>query len=49
MLQNNVIAFVDGVFGNTFKIKPPLVFTKEDCKHLIKALDSVLSEWEAGN
>ena len=47
MLQKHqIIVYADGVHGNVFKIKPPLVFTMEDCVRLLGALDSVLTEWE---
>ena len=41
--EHKVIIHVDGVDYNVIKLKPPLVVTKEDCTHIVQALDSVLS------
>ena len=41
--EHKIIVHVDGVYANVFKIKPPLVVTKDDCTHILQALDSVLA------
>ncbi|MGY5860272.1 MAG: aminotransferase class III-fold pyridoxal phosphate-dependent enzyme [Candidatus Thorarchaeota archaeon] len=39
-----LLVSVDGPLNNVLKIKPPLVFTKENADTLVAALDSVLTE-----
>ena len=41
--EHKIIIHVDGVYLNVIKIKPPLVINREDCAHLVHALDQVLS------
>jgi 4-aminobutyrate aminotransferase-like enzyme len=42
--ERGVLVSTDGPFHNVLKIKPPLVFTREDADYLVTALDDVLSE-----
>ncbi|UCH04674.1 MAG: aminotransferase class III-fold pyridoxal phosphate-dependent enzyme [Candidatus Thorarchaeota archaeon] len=44
MRELGVLLSTDGLFHNVLLIKPPLVFTKEDCDQLADTLDRVLSE-----
>ncbi|MHA1907188.1 MAG: aminotransferase class III-fold pyridoxal phosphate-dependent enzyme [Candidatus Thorarchaeota archaeon] len=44
MRDLGVLMSVDGTLHNVLKIKPPLVFRKEDADTLVSALDCVLSE-----
>jgi 4-aminobutyrate aminotransferase-like enzyme/Ser/Thr protein kinase RdoA (MazF antagonist) len=44
MRELGVLLSTDGMFGNVLLIKPPLVFTKDDCDLLVDTLDRVLSE-----
>ncbi|HSD30275.1 MAG TPA: aminotransferase class III-fold pyridoxal phosphate-dependent enzyme [Gemmatimonadales bacterium] len=44
MRERGVLVGTDGPFHNVLKIKPPLVFTKEDADHLVTTLDEVLAE-----
>jgi 4-aminobutyrate aminotransferase-like enzyme len=44
MRERGVLVGTDGPFHNVLKVKPPLVFTKEDADHLVTTLDEVLSE-----
>ena len=46
LVKHQIIAYVDGIHGNVFKIKPPLIVTREDCVRILGALDSILKEWE---
>jgi 4-aminobutyrate aminotransferase-like enzyme len=39
-----LLVSVDGPLNNVLKIKPPLVFTKDDADSFAKALEQVLSE-----
>ena len=41
--EHKIISHVDGMELNVIKIKPPLVFSKEDCTHFVQSLDSILS------
>jgi 4-aminobutyrate aminotransferase-like enzyme len=43
LYEHKIIVNVDGMELNVIKIKPPLVFTKEDCIHFMESLDIVLS------
>ena len=42
--EHKIIMNVDGMELNVIKIKPPLVFSKEDCTHFVQSLDSILSQ-----
>ncbi|HEY6109320.1 MAG TPA: aminotransferase class III-fold pyridoxal phosphate-dependent enzyme, partial [Gemmatimonadales bacterium] len=44
MRERGVLVGTDGPFHNVLKIKPPLVFTREDADQLVATLDEVLSE-----
>jgi 4-aminobutyrate aminotransferase-like enzyme len=44
MKELGVLLSVDGTLHNVLKIKPPLVFTKENADTLVAVLDRVLSE-----
>ncbi len=44
MKEQGVLVSTDGPAHNVLKIKPPLVFTREDADHLVTTLDEVLSE-----
>jgi len=44
MKQNGILMSTDGPDNNVIKIKPPLVFSKEDADFLIQALTRVLEE-----
>ena len=44
--EHKIIAHMDGIKPNVLKIKPPLVVTREDCTHIIQALDSTLTSIE---
>ncbi|MCK5390177.1 MAG: aminotransferase class III-fold pyridoxal phosphate-dependent enzyme, partial [Candidatus Thorarchaeota archaeon] len=39
-----ILVSLDGPLNNVLKIKPPLVFTKENADTLVEALDQVLIE-----
>ena len=43
MKDRGVLINTDGPFDNVLKIKPPMVFTKENATQLIETLDEVLS------
>ena len=44
MKQNGILMSTDGPDNNVIKIKPPLVFSKEDADFLIQSLTRVLEE-----
>jgi len=44
MREENILLSADGPEGNVLKIKPPMVFTKENVDELISVLDRVLTE-----
>lgn len=44
MRDNGILISTDGPFHNVLKIKPPMVFTKENADRLISVLDRILSE-----
>lgn len=44
MKDLGVLISIDGPLYNVLKIKPPLVFTKENANYLVTTLDQVLSE-----
>jgi len=44
MKEEGVLISLDGPHRNVLKIKPPLIFTKNNVERLIDALDQVLSE-----
>ena len=39
-----ILVSLDGPLNNVLKIKPPLVFTKEDSDHFMESLDRILGE-----
>lgn len=41
--DHRIIVHVDGIKPNVLKIKPPLVVSKDDCTHILQALDSTLA------
>ena len=43
-----VLISSDGMDDNVLKIKPPMCFTYEDADFLVKVLDKLLGELEAG-
>jgi 4-aminobutyrate aminotransferase-like enzyme len=44
MKTKGILMSTDGPDNNVIKIKPPLVFSKEDANFLIEVLTSVLAE-----
>ena len=44
MKDNGVLAGLTGRWGNVLKIRPPLVFSKENTDYLIPILDKILTE-----
>jgi len=42
--EERILLSTDGPRDNVLKIKPPLVFTREDADHLVSTLDRVLGE-----
>lgn len=40
----NVLVGKGGLYGNVFRIKPPMCITEEDVDYLLYALDKSLSE-----
>lgn len=44
LVDHKIIILADGVHGNVIKYKPPMVVTKEDCDHIVQAMDSVLTK-----
>ncbi len=44
MKERGILLSTDGPLHNVIKIKPPLVFSKENADSLVSALDAVLSE-----
>lgn len=44
LLDHKIIVLADGIHGNVIKYKPPMVVTKEDCDHIIQAMDAVLTK-----
>lgn len=44
MKERGVLLSTDGPFHNAIKIKPPLVFSREDADRLVRNLDVVLEE-----
>jgi len=44
MKEEGFLLSTDGPLHNVIKIKPPLVFTKENADELVAALDDVLRE-----
>ncbi|MBN2228334.1 MAG: aminotransferase class III-fold pyridoxal phosphate-dependent enzyme [Candidatus Thorarchaeota archaeon] len=44
MKDLGVLISLDGPLNNVLKIKPPLIFTRENAEHLVTTLDIVLSE-----
>ena len=46
MKEEGVLLGLSGRFGNTLKIRPPMVFTKANTDQLIRSLDKVLSNIE---
>jgi 4-aminobutyrate aminotransferase-like enzyme len=48
MKGRGVLLSTDGPFANVLKIKPPLVFSRENADELVAGLDEVLGEVEQG-
>lgn len=46
MRERHILLSTDGPFENVIKIKPPLVFTKENAREVISTLDEVLTTFE---
>ena len=46
MKERGVLISTDGPFHNVLKIKPPLVFNKENARFLVENLDQVIMEIE---
>ncbi|HEX9728707.1 MAG TPA: aminotransferase class III-fold pyridoxal phosphate-dependent enzyme [Gemmatimonadales bacterium] len=44
MKDHGILIGRDGPFGNVLKIKPPMVFNRDDADRLVGALDTVLAE-----
>lgn len=44
MRDKGILMSTDGTFNNVMKIKPPLVFSRNDADFLLTTMDSVLSE-----
>jgi 4-aminobutyrate aminotransferase-like enzyme/Ser/Thr protein kinase RdoA (MazF antagonist) len=44
MRERGILLSTDGPFHNVLKIKPPMVFTKENADFLVGALDEILGE-----
>ena len=42
MREKSVLVSRDGTKGNVLKIKPPLVFNKENVDELMRAFDEIL-------
>ncbi|MBI5877625.1 MAG: aminotransferase class III-fold pyridoxal phosphate-dependent enzyme [Chloroflexi bacterium] len=46
MKERGILLSTDGPYHNVLKIKPPLVFTKDDADFLVRTLDDILYEDE---
>jgi len=44
MKDRGVLMSTDGPYHNVLKIKPPMVFTKEDADRLVNTIELVLKE-----
>ena len=44
MRERGILLSTDGPFHNVLKIKPPMVFTKENADFLLGTLDEILGE-----
>lgn len=44
LLDHHILIKEDGLDANVVKIKPPLVFTLQDAKNLIHAIDDSLTK-----
>ncbi|MFN2105653.1 MAG: aminotransferase class III-fold pyridoxal phosphate-dependent enzyme, partial [Candidatus Promineifilaceae bacterium] len=44
MKEQGILLSIDGPLHNVLKLKPPIVFTKEDADFLVRTLDKVLAE-----
>jgi len=49
MKQRGILLSTDGPFGNVIKIKPPLVFSRDDAGRVVEELDEVLAGIPAGS
>jgi 4-aminobutyrate aminotransferase-like enzyme len=47
MRECGILLSTDGPFHNVLKIKPPLVFNKDNADFLVATLDQILAEDEA--
>ncbi len=43
--MRQILLSVDGLLHNIVKIKPPMVFSKEDAVRLVRELDAVLGDF----
>lgn len=46
MKQQGILLSTDGPYQNVIKIKPPMIFTKENCNMLVGAMDEILSGYK---
>nr|CAH7728947.1 unnamed protein product [Callosobruchus chinensis] len=46
MREEHILISLDGPESNIIKLKPPMVFSKENVKEVVAALDSVLEEYK---
>ena len=44
ILQYKILLQSDGPYNNVLKFKSPMVFSEENAKQLLKALDEILAE-----
>ncbi|MFN2179165.1 MAG: aminotransferase class III-fold pyridoxal phosphate-dependent enzyme, partial [Candidatus Promineifilaceae bacterium] len=44
MKEQGILLSIDGPLHNVLKLKPPIIFTKEDADFLVRTLDKVLAE-----
>ena len=44
MKENGILISTDGPYHNVLKIKPPIIFTKENANQLVSTLDDILSK-----
>lgn len=49
MKQRSILLSTDGPMDNVLKIKPPIVFARENADHLVLQLDEVFAELQAHN
>lgn len=49
MKEEHILISVDGPECNVLKLKPPMIFTKENVNEVLSTLDRVLKEWREIN